>query len=64
MPRIGSWIVVDKRKGEAVFETFKERTANTINNPDVRMFRDYEAVPVRDYLAALNKRIKENGGVS
>ena len=49
----GSWIVVRKADGEAVFETFSQKMADAIR-------RDrYDVVPAYDYLVALNRSIKE-----
>ncbi len=44
-----SWIICDPRTGEAVFETWQASVA-----AKAKM-----AVPIMDYLQALNRRIKE-----
>ena len=49
-PHCGSWIIVDKRDGSAVFETFNRRTAEAVNQ------NRYEVRTALDHLASLNKR--------
>jgi hypothetical protein len=53
--RSGSWVIVNKATGEAVFETFSPKLVSRINAAK------YEAVPVLEYLQALNARIKATG---
>lgn len=36
-PNCGSWIVVDRRTGRAVLETFERRTAEAINQEHYRV---------------------------
>jgi hypothetical protein len=50
--KTSSWIIVNKATGKAVFETFNENTAKAVNT------RLYKAVPVLEYLYALNAAIK------
>ncbi len=53
----GSWVIVDKKTGKAVHETFDEKAAGAVN-------RDlYDVVPTLDYLQDYNRRVKEAGGV-
>ncbi len=47
---VASWVIVDKRTGEAVAETFLEHVAEAINTDK------YSAVPVHVYLASLNNK--------
>ena len=48
-----SWVIVNTVTGFAVFETFNENTAKTVNP------KFYKAVPILEYLQNLNKSIKE-----
>jgi hypothetical protein len=45
-----SWIIRNKATGEVLMETFSARLVAAINTTK------YEAVPIRDYLAEINKR--------
>jgi hypothetical protein len=47
-----SWVIIDKATGEALFETYEERTANAINR------EKYLVIPIAKYLGALNKSIR------
>jgi hypothetical protein len=47
-----SWIIVDRRTGEAVMETFSRRIADMIN------LEKFEVVPVLDWLQRLNGKEK------
>ena len=47
-----SWIICNKITGKAVFETFNENTAITINAKGT-----YQAVPVLTYLQGLNVKL-------
>ena len=51
----GSWVAVNRKTGESVFETFSESTAAKINS------ELYSVIPAEDYLPRLNRRIKETG---
>lgn len=51
--RPGSWVIVDKATGKAVFETFKEKTANAINT------EKYQAIPALEYLSKHNAAIRD-----
>lgn len=46
--RPGSWVIVDRATGLAVFETFELSTAGRINEDR------YDVVPVLRYLSSLN----------
>lgn len=46
-----SYVIVDKNN-EPIFETFNSKIVNAINTDK------YKAVPIRQYLEELNKRIK------
>lgn len=48
-----SWVIVSRKTGEGVFETFEEKTAKAINK------KKYKAVPIMTYLTGLNWAIKE-----
>lgn len=47
-----SWIIRNRQTGEVVMETFAKRVVDALNA------EKYEAVPVLQYLAALNKDLK------
>lgn len=49
-----SWVIVDSKTGEAVFETFKSETVDKIT----KYYRGYKAVPVLEYLVSLNRADK------
>lgn len=44
-----SWVIKRKETGEVIAETFLKNVVDAINT------NKYEAVPIRDYLAGLNK---------
>jgi len=50
---VASWVVREKATGDVVLETFNKSTADAINK------EKYEAVPVQEHLASLNKPAKE-----
>ena len=45
----GSWVIVNKSTGAAVFETFNKSTAEKIN------FKKYQVLTAYQYLTGLNK---------
>ena len=47
-----SWVVVDKKTGTAIFETYVEKTAMGIDADK------YTAVPILEYLQSINKKGK------
>lgn len=47
-----SWVVVDKRTGEAVMETFSRRIADMINETK------FEVVPILEWLQLVNAAAK------
>ena len=49
----GSWIIVSRETGGAVFETFNETVANAVNLDKYRVLTAYE------WLAEFNRRVKE-----
>ena len=53
--RTASWVIVNKTTGAAVFETFSPKIVSRINTAK------YEAVPILEYLQAVNARIKATG---
>ena len=53
--KTASWVIINKATGEAVFETFSPKLVSRINAAK------YEAVPILEYLQAINARIKETG---
>jgi hypothetical protein len=48
-----SWVIREKATGRVICETFDRKLAAAINQAR------YEAVPIGEYLAALNRRIRE-----
>jgi hypothetical protein len=44
-----SWVVREKASGKVVFETFDQRKVDALNTAK------YEAVPIQQYLAGLNR---------
>jgi hypothetical protein len=49
--KTASWVVIDRKTGKALFETFKQPRYN----PDF-----YRVIPILEYLTDLNRQIKEN----
>lgn len=45
-----SWVVREKATGKVLFETFDQKKVNALNTTK------YEAVPIHEYLASLNRR--------
>ena len=54
--KIVSWVIIDRATGAAVLETFNPKAVSCLNT------ERYEAVPILDYLGALNARIRAAGG--
>jgi hypothetical protein len=51
--RPASWVIVNKATGKAVFETYRQETADAIN-------RDrYHVLGIGEYLGGLNSAIKD-----
>jgi len=50
--KTASWVIRNKETGEILFETFDERKVKALNT------LKYEAVPIHQYLASLNKGTK------
>jgi hypothetical protein len=48
-----SWVIREKATGHVLFETFNRKLAAAVNPAR------YEAVPIGEYLAALNRSIRE-----
>ena len=48
--RTSSWIIRIKETKEVLFETFNPKVPNALNTVK------YEAIPVLEYLASLNRR--------
>jgi hypothetical protein len=48
-----SWVIREKATGRVVCETFNRKIAAAVNPAR------YEAVPIGEYLAALNRSIRE-----
>jgi hypothetical protein len=44
-----SWVIRNKETGEVLFETFDKRKVDALNTVK------YEAIPIQQYLASLNK---------
>lgn len=53
MIRSNSWIIVNRKTGEAILETFSEKVTAAINT------KKYQVMTAYDYLCNLNKSIKE-----
>ena len=49
---VASWVIIDKETGKAVMETFNQKTADAVNT------EKFDVMPIKDYLYALNERIK------
>lgn len=49
-----SWIIVNKNTGEAVFETYNKKVAESINH------EKYEALSSHEYLTKLSASLKQN----
>jgi len=50
--KTASWVIVENATGNAIFETFNPAIADKINRDK------YSAVPILQYLQALNKSLK------
>lgn len=60
--KVGSFALVDKSTGKAIAETVGGKWTGEAKRLSLNTNR-YEAVPIQDYLADYNNRIKEDGGV-
>lgn len=56
--KTASWVIIDRATGAAILETYNPKAVSCLNT------ERYEAVPILDYLGALNARIRAAGGVS
>jgi len=45
-----SWVIREKATGKVLFETFDQKKVDALNTVK------YEAVPIHEYLASLNRR--------
>ena len=54
MMKTASWVVREKSSGKVMFETYNAKLAAALNT------EKYEAVPIKDYLASINRSIKTN----
>lgn len=54
-PTTASWVIRRKSDGEVQFETFDRKKVEALNTAK------YEAVPIGDYLAEVNRKIKPEG---
>ena len=52
MIRANSWIVIDRKTGEAILETWSEKVTQAINT------KKYQVMTAYDYLCQLNANIK------
>lgn len=52
LTRTASWVIVRSADNVAVFETFSQRIAESVN-------AKYRAVPILEYLQTLNRQIRE-----
>ena len=48
--KTASWVIVNKKTGNAIYETFSEKYAAAIN------LEKYSVVPVLEWLQGLNKK--------
>jgi hypothetical protein len=48
--KVSSWVIRERATGEVVMETFDRKKIEALNA------EKYEAIPIGDYLAALNKK--------
>jgi len=55
MRTCASWVVREKATGTVLFETFNRRVVEALNTAK------YEAVPIGEYLAEINRKIRESG---
>lgn len=46
-----SWVIINKRTGRQIFETFSKETADEVRENHKETLR---AVPIREWLASLN----------
>lgn len=49
-----SWVIRVKATGEVIMETFNPKVVAALNTVK------YEAVPIYDYLVALNRKIRDS----
>lgn len=49
-----SWVIIEKRTGRAVYETFNKDILKNLNSEKYKWFSIY------DYLTSLNKKLKES----
>jgi len=47
--KTASWVIREKASGKVLFETFDVKKVNALNTTK------YEAVPIQEYLASLNR---------
>lgn len=52
--RTASWVVREKSSGKVMFETYSAKLVAALN------IDKYEAVPIKEYLASINRSIKAN----
>lgn len=50
---VWSWVIRNRETGEVLFETWSRSIVEALNTAK------YEAVPIQEYLGALNRAIKE-----
>ena len=49
-----SWVIRNKETKEVIAETFSRKVVDALNT------QKYEAVPIREFLASLNRVVKES----
>ena len=52
--KTASWVIIEKRSGKAILETFSQKVVNAINT------EKYNAIPISEYLVSINGRKKQN----
>lgn len=48
--RTASWVIKERESGTVILETFDKKSVERLNT------KKYEAVPIYEYLASLNKK--------
>jgi hypothetical protein len=54
-PTSNSWIIVSKKSGQPILETFNKQFADAVNR------ERYEVLTSLEWLQRFNKQVKENG---
>jgi hypothetical protein len=57
MIRSNSWIIVNRKTGEAILETWSEKVTQAINT------KKYQVLTAYDYLCGINNKQQEEKGI-